>query len=296
MKRFLSECGRCIESHPFAPLTLIRIYLGVGLFIKGLYFLQNREVLDSLIAAATLPELPFSAAQFITLAHLVGGVLLMAGLLTRLAALAQMGVFYGAIAFVYAGRMNSFEARQGFEFAGLMFFLSGLLVAFGGGPRSVDAMLIPRVKRESWLRSHPDAFLDLVRMFLGVALFMKGVFFMAHREQLLELIDRAGTWSIFPITLAHYVIPAHLVGGVLLTLGLLTRLAALAQLPMLFAAVFYVYLPRVLAIEGRQNFEFTALVFFLVLLVSAFGSGRWSLDQVLKTGGLPSLKTKSAHG
>ena len=280
MKRFISESRKWIDSHPLAPLTIVRIYLGVGLFIKGVYFLQNRDVLDALLASANLPALPVSAASYIIGAHLVGGLLLTIGFLTRLAALVQMPIFYGAIAYAFAGQMTTLEARQGFEFAGLMFFLSGLLVAFGGGEWSVDDRLFRR-GRMTWTHSHPDAFLDLLRVFLGVALFLKGIFFMMHREQLMEVIEKSGTWSIFPITLAHYVIPAHLVGGLLLALGLLTRWAALAQLPMLIAAVFYVYMPKMVAIEGRQNFEFTSLVLFLVLLTAIFGAGRWSLEHLM---------------
>jgi putative oxidoreductase len=280
MKTFIAACRNWIESHPYAPLELVRIYLGVGLLIKGLFFLRNPEVLDTMLQAAVLPSLPISPAAYVIWAHIVGGALLAAGLLTRLAALAQMPIFYGAIAYAYVGRMTTLEARQGFEFAALMLFLCGLLVAFGGGPRSLDQIVFRRARKDSWTRAHPDAFLDLVRCFLGVALFLKGAFFMMHRDQLMELIESAGTWQIFPIALVHYVIPAHFAGGILLLIGVLTRWAALAQLPILFLAVFYLYLPTSFVIEGRQNLEFTALVLFLVLLVAAYGSGRWSVEQV----------------
>jgi uncharacterized membrane protein YphA (DoxX/SURF4 family) len=269
-----------MESHPLFPLTIVRIYLGVGLFIKGIYFLQNRDVLNALLASANVPSLPLSVSQYIIGAHLVGGLLLTVGFLTRVAALMQMPIFYGAIVYAYSGQMTTFEAREGFEFAGLMFFLSGLLVAFGGGDWSLDDFLFHRGHR-TWTRSHPDAFLDLVRVFLGVALFLKGVFFMMHRDVLIDVIEKSGTWSIFPITLAHYVIPAHLVGGILLAAGLLTRWAAVAQLPMLIIAVFYVHMPKMVAIEGRQNFEFSSLVLFLVLLTAVYGAGKWSLDHVI---------------
>src|SRR5678816_1461011 len=121
MKRFFSQCLKWIELHPLAPLGMVRIYLGLGLFIKGLYFLRNREVLDAILASGHVPELPLSVAQYIIGAHLVGGLLLTVGFLTRVAALLQLPIFYGAIVYAYSGQMNSLEARQGFEFAGLMF-------------------------------------------------------------------------------------------------------------------------------------------------------------------------------
>jgi putative oxidoreductase len=81
---------------------------------------------------------------------------------------------------------------------------------------------------------------------------------------------------------AHYVIPVHLVGGVMLLLGLATRYAAVAQIPLLVGAIFYVYLPRFATLELRQNLEFTGLVLFLLCVVSVYGSGRYSVDYVLR--------------
>src|SRR5262245_36598418 len=118
---------------------------------------------------------------------------------------------------------------------------------------------------KSWLHSHPDIMMDLVRMYLGVALFFKGIYFMSNRDYLLQILDEAGTWSLAPTALAHYIVPAHLVGGVMLAIGLLTRAAALAQLPILLGAVFYIHLPKLtlMSVEPRQNLELSALVLFL---------------------------------
>ena len=61
----------------------------------------------------------------------------------------------------------------------------------------------------------------------------------------------------------------------------LTRVAALVQIPVLLAAVFYIYLPKMMFLEPRQSLEFSSLVLFLLLLFAAFGAGRWSLDHYL---------------
>jgi uncharacterized membrane protein YphA (DoxX/SURF4 family) len=63
---------------------------------------------------------------------------------------------------------------------------------------------------------------------------------------------------------------------------LATRYAAVAQIPLLVGAIFYVYLPRFATLELRQNLEFTGLVLFLLCVVSVYGSGRYSLDYVLQ--------------
>jgi uncharacterized membrane protein YphA (DoxX/SURF4 family) len=142
-------------------------------------------------------------------------------------------------------------------------------------------MNLNRIK--SWLHTHPDVMMDLVRVYLGVALFFKGIYFMANRDYLLQIMDEAGSWSIAPAAIAHYIMPVHLVGGVLLAIGLLTRVAALAQLPILIGAVFYVHLPKLtlMSVEPRQNLELSALVLFLTCLVCLHGSGRFSVDHLI---------------
>jgi len=132
-----------------------------------------------------------------------------------------------------------------------------------------------------WAEDHTDVFIALVRIYLGMGLLAKGIFFMANGDYLMKLLQDSGDLFIAPATVAHYVIPAHIIGGLLLTFGLLTRVAALLQLPILSGAMFWVYLPKAMAIEPRQNLEFAGLVLFLMVLIVIFGSGRWSLDNYL---------------
>ena len=112
----------------------------------------------------------------------------------------------------------------------------------------------------TWAEGHQDLFLDLVRIYLGIALFIKGLWFIVNRDELLRLLQQSCEAFIAPGMIAHYVIPAHLVGGALLALGLLTRFGAILQLPVLLGAVFYVYAPQIIAFrvmtaEPRQSFE-----------------------------------------
>jgi uncharacterized membrane protein YphA (DoxX/SURF4 family) len=139
-----------------------------------------------------------------------------------------------------------------------------------------------------WVEQHTDIVLDMVRIYLGVGLALKAVFYMSHNDELMKLMDALGPAQIFPAAMAHYVILAHLVGGILLALGLLTRMAALAQIPILFVALFYLYLPKMMMMEPRQNLEFSALVLFLLTLFAVFGAGRWSVDHILSKKLFPS--------
>ena len=84
-----------------------------------------------------------------------------------------------------------------------------------------------------------------------------------------------------PAIVIHYVILAHLCGGLCLGLGLLTRITALIQIPALMGAVFIVHLPKMNAIGPRESLEFSALVLFLLVLIVVRGAGRFSVDYYL---------------
>jgi uncharacterized membrane protein YphA (DoxX/SURF4 family) len=143
---------------------------------------------------------------------------------------------------------------------------------------------------KAWMHSHADVLMDLIRLYLGVALFFKGLYFMAHRDYLLQLMNDSGPLWFAPAAIAHYIVPAHLVGGLMLALGLLTRVAALVQIPILIGAL-YVHVPRLLVMnvdpQHRQNMELSALVLFLTILVFLHGSGRFSLDHAISKGATP---------
>ena len=132
-----------------------------------------------------------------------------------------------------------------------------------------------------WLRAHEDLFIDLVRIYLGCGLVVKAVFLMNHRDYLLQMIQDSDVSWLAGGMIANYVILGHLVGGAMLALGLATRFAAFAQLPILFGAIFSLYLPRFAIVEPRQYLEYTGLVAFLLMLFGLFGTGRFSLDYVM---------------
>lgn len=141
---------------------------------------------------------------------------------------------------------------------------------------------------QAWTRSLPSALrpspalgFDLVRVYLGIGLVVRGILFVSHPERLLGFFSDADGWGL-PYALSHYVAIAHLGGGVLLALGLATRLAAAVQLPILFGAVFLVHATGGLLTAG-QSLEFSVLVLVLLSIYLVLGSGKLSLDSWLGT-------------
>lgn len=272
-----------VETQRRHLLDLVRIYLGMGLLIKGIFYLFNPE----LAAPSVSPEWMRAAAGIVPYLHICGGALLAVGLLTRFAAILQMPIVFAALSFVHLPQMTlGMEARERVEFSALVLFLLAVIAVAGPGPLSLAERrghrfdLAP-IKFREWSHSHADIFLDAVRIYLGLGLFIKGFYILSHQEQFGRLLENNGMPIGF-LALAHYVIPAHFAGGAMLLLGFATRLGAISQLPLLIGALFYLYLPNFRAIEMRQNLEFTGLVLFLLALTALAGAGRFSLDHLVR--------------
>ena len=131
-----------------------------------------------------------------------------------------------------------------------------------------------------WVEQQKGIFVDLVRIYLGIGLVVRGFLFMGQPELLSDSLSRAGDFLASESYLMHLVAFVHVAGGALLALGLLTRIAALIQLPILTVAVFGVHLQEGLADTG-QSLEFSALVLFLLVVIFVRGSGPLSLDRFL---------------
>lgn len=129
-------------------------------------------------------------------------------------------------------------------------------------------------KRAWW--QDPSIGLDVVRMYLGVGLVVRGALFIGRPEVLLDFLKRTDSWFI-PLAISQYVVAAHLCGGILLALGLGTRVAAAVQIPPLIGAVLLVHRGEGLLSAG-QSLEFAALVLAMLSAFAVFGSGRLSVE------------------
>jgi len=136
------------EAHPKVWLDCVRIYLGLGLFIRGVFIISNTraEFITTLLQRFEYPwVVTVGLLHYIALAHLVGGLMLMAGLLSRIAAWVQIPILAGAV-FTHRGE-GLMSAGQGLEFSGLVLFLLLVFAIAGAGPLSVDNGM-PKLKPE----------------------------------------------------------------------------------------------------------------------------------------------------
>src|SRR6056297_162691 len=132
-------------------------------------------------------------------------------------------------------------------------------------------------KLNKWANAHTYLMLDLIRLLLGIVLFVKGIEFMTNFEEMEKL---ALPFQNVPggMIVLHYLVPAHFVGGILIMVGLLTRWAAIAQLPILFGAI----LTNFLGTMNTNNLMLALIVLLTSLFFVVYGSGKHSVDYYLK--------------
>jgi uncharacterized membrane protein YphA (DoxX/SURF4 family) len=139
--------------------------------------------------------------------------------------------------------------------------------------------LLQRIDR--WGETHHPRWLDVIRVLLGVFLFYKGVVFIQNIDVLKSVINESPVLTVMSFWLAHYIVFAHLLGGVLIIFGLLTRVAILANIPILIGAIFFVHTSTGLFnVHGEAGLSILVLLLLLFFLVE--GSGPISFDEYMR--------------
>ena len=271
-----------LDRYREVAFDLIRIYLGIGLFARGVLFAFDATTFVSLLPEGSPAWLGVGQIHAgVAVLHLLGGACIAAGFWTRVAALVQVPILFGAV-FLSLGSL--FSASQSFELSSLVLFLLLLVVVCGSGTWSLDHRLRHRRTDLQQLLDRLYKFrgpaFDLLRMYLGVGLLIRGVLFIADANSFMELIGGEPGDMLRSTVLLHYVALSHFLGGFMLLAGLLSRVGALIQIPILVGAVFVEEMNGGLT-AGTQGFEIAALTLFLLVLIFLYGSGEWSSDRYL---------------
>lgn len=135
-----------------------------------------------------------------------------------------------------------------------------------------------RVKSlNKWANSHTNYTIDLLRIALGVFLFFKGISFITSSQSVSDEFDTLSNFT-GGMFIFHYVASAHIMGGVMIVFGLLTRWAIWAQLPILVGAVIVSFMGT----PNIMNVVLATLTFVVCLFFLAYGSGKHSADYYFK--------------
>ena len=133
----IKSLNKWANAHSYYPIDLLRIALGIFLFYKGVYFMSNLPLLIELFKPIRPILGDMLLVHYIAPAHFVGGFLIVFGLLTRWAIIAQLPILIGAVIINFIGEMST---------TNLLISTSVLLICvfflfFGSGKHSVDKYL-----------------------------------------------------------------------------------------------------------------------------------------------------------
>jgi uncharacterized membrane protein YphA (DoxX/SURF4 family) len=131
----------------------------------------------------------------------------------------------------------------------------------------------------SWLKENREMAIEALRIYLGIALFVKGIQFMVNKEQAAEYLGQV-TIPFFEFLSVHVIAMVHIAGGFLMAIGLITRVAAVIQIPILLGAIFFVHFQQGL-FRKAQDLEYVILVLVLLIIFVIYGSGRLSVDYLI---------------
>ncbi|HEV3413123.1 MAG TPA: DoxX family membrane protein [Puia sp.] len=133
--------------------------------------------------------------------------------------------------------------------------------------------LVQRV--EHWGDTHHPQWLDAVRILLGVFLCYKGVDFLMNMSTMLDLLNNRMSFGSFTsMLMSNYIAFAHILGGILLILGVLTRFACLIQIPILLGAIIFL---RTDLYKPFSAIVLPIIVLLLLILFLIVGNGKWQL-------------------
>lgn len=132
-------------------------------------------------------------------------------------------------------------------------------------------------RMEHWGDAHHPQWLDIVRIALGVFLCYKGVEFLTNMSDMLALMTgRMSFGSFTSVLMSNYISFAHILGGILLILGVLTRFACILQIPIMIGAIFFIRTSPDMYRPFSQML-LAVLVLLLLVLFLIVGNGRIQL-------------------
>lgn len=127
-------------------LIILRVGLGFSLVVKGIMFIQNNALIHQVFTESLLLRNYLWLQTFIPWINLLGGVLIVVGLFTRLSVIIEIPILIGAIVFVGA-KDGVYQGETGLFFSILILILLFLFLIKGAGVPSLDHAL--RLKRKA---------------------------------------------------------------------------------------------------------------------------------------------------
>ncbi len=136
----LHQMNEWSSKHHPKWLVALRAALGICLFLKGVWFIENSVILTGVISQSSFIQNAPWLNTVIPWLHLLGGAMILVGLFTRLWCLLQIPVLIGAMLLVNV-RQGFFAGESDLLFSIIVFVLLLFFFIEGGGPLSLDNFL-----------------------------------------------------------------------------------------------------------------------------------------------------------
>ena len=132
----------------------------------------------------------------------------------------------------------------------------------------------------SWADAHHPTWLDILRILLGMVLFVKGLSFILDKETTLQILHD-NNFDFFSLLILHYVIIFQMAHSLLIAVGLITRIAIAAQFPIVLGAVILIATTGSFA-PMDSDLWLAVIVLFLLVFFFIYGPGPLSVDEALR--------------
>ena len=130
---------------------------------------------------------------------------------------------------------------------------------------------------EHWGDAHHPKWLDIIRIVLGIFLCYKGIDFLRNMSTITGPLSTKTSFGSFSIILlSHYVVFAHLLGGLLMVVGVLTRFACLLQIPIMLGAIIFINAAGDVFKPYSELF-LSILILLILCYFLIVGNGPWAL-------------------
>ena len=135
----------------------------------------------------------------------------------------------------------------------------------------------PHVLKESKLPN--KIFVLLLRVILGGALFIKGVDFIRNKAVLRQVISETDVLEKFSIIEAA--IPwVHILGGLLILIGLYTRIVIFIQIPLVVGAIIVLFNTKNASFYSTEMI-FAVTILTMLIIYLKFGDGFYSWKNLI---------------
>lgn len=127
---------------------------------------------------------------------------------------------------------------------------------------------------------HHPGWMDIFRIILGIAIFIKGIYFIHNPDALMQILQNSKI-SGWTFIVEHHVAFTYLVGGILIAIGLITRIAIIFQIPVFFGSIYCCIADKGF-FSVFSDLTFSIIMFVLLIFYLIWGPGRFSVDTYMK--------------